>query len=147
MKVIKSLDKQTKFISLATIICLIVAIILSVDTVKFYTQKKAVARATVSQMEMYDESTGDRNEQGYRVYVNYVCMGKTFHDIYYENVNLDTEIKVGDRIEIEVYEKNPEKIVKNVSVNSLFFIVAFIVLTVVSVKRIKVDVKRYKTEN
>lgn len=147
MNIIKSIDRQTKVISLAAALCLLVAIIMSADTFKFYTQKKATVSASVSKMEMYDESTEDRNEQGYRIYVNYVCMGKTFHDAFYKNVELDTDIQVGDRIEIEVYAEKPDEIVRNVSVNFLFFFAAFIVLGFISAKKIKADIRITKSEN
>ncbi len=139
--------KNTKVFALLTVVCLIGVILSFTNAVKYKNEKKVSVKATVTNIEEYVDSDEHSNEWHYKIYVDYHCLGKTYKDIFYTDEPGSTDYSVGDKIDIEVYYNQPEKVAEDTSFTSLIFSGVLAVLLVVTVTSAKKDMKIQKAEN
>lgn len=139
--------KNTKVFALFAFVCLIGVILSFTNAVKYKNEKKLDVRATVTNIEEYVDSDEHSNEWHYKIYVDYHCLGKTYKNIYYTDEPGSTDYSVGDKINIEVYYNQPEKVAEDTSFTSLVFSGVLAVLLVVTVISAKKDMKIQAADN
>lgn len=141
----KLIKKDTGIIVAATVICIIVTLFLSANTIRYYTQKKVTVRSEVVAMEMYNNSTAETSDWGYDVFVDYNCLGKSYKHVHYGQVTVDTDLKEGSKLDFQVYADEPDTVAQNTFGNSWIFLAVSVILIAVSVKNVRGDLKNRKT--
>lgn len=133
------LDRETKIVAVAALLCVIVTLFLSANTVKYYTRRKVSVHATVTAMEMYNNSTAENSDWGYDVFVDYGCLGKKYKNVHYGQVSVDTGLKEGSKLDFEVYADEPDKVAQNTFGNSWIFLAFSVMMIAVSAGSIRRD--------
>lgn len=143
----KKLAGQTKVFIVILILIGALAVYMTSQTMKYKNEKKAQVSATITAMEEYDRGT-DTSDRGYDIYVDYEYEGQNYEHVMYKSVGLSTDLRLGDKMDLEVYVRNPSAIAQDANGFAIYTWILFAAGVVFVVIRVKNDLKiAAKNEN